>query len=141
MKILHVNDNYSDQGGVEKYMLEVSCLLAQHGHSNIIFYTNQQKNTIRNGAWPAYHIQPDKNDHATQIKNIIAKEQPDAVYIHHVASPLLVETLTDILPSVAYVHGFTPVCPGLAKYYRRGNMVCERKFDWGCVPMHLFRRC
>ena len=140
MKILHVNDNYTPQGGVQQYILSVGHLLADHGHSNVILYTKQSTLTIRNGAWPAYHIQTSA-DIAAQVQKVLDVEQPDAAYIHHVSSPALIELVGSILPAVAYVHGFTAVCPGLGKYFRHGDVVCERPFGWGCVPMHYLRRC
>jgi glycosyltransferase involved in cell wall biosynthesis len=53
----------------------------------------------------------------------------------------LIDIISSILPAVGYVHGFTAVCPGLGKYFRRGDVICERPFGWGCVPMHYLRRC
>jgi glycosyltransferase involved in cell wall biosynthesis len=140
MKILHVNDNYTAQGGVEQYILTVGRLLADHGHSNVIIYTEQPASTIRKGAWPAYHIQTGA-DIAAQVQKVLDVEQPDVAYIHHASSPALIELVGSILPAVAYVHGFTTVCPGLGKYFRRGDVICERPFGWGCVPMHYLRRC
>lgn len=140
MKILHVNGNYNRQGGVQQYILSVGRLLADHGHSNVIIYTEQSALTIRDGTWPAYHIQTGK-DIAIQVENVLDVERPDAAYIHHDSSSALIELLASRLPSVAYVHGFSAVCPGLGKFFRRGDQVCEQPFGWGCVPMHYIRRC
>lgn len=140
MKILHVTDNYTPQGGVQQYILSVARLLADHGHGNAVLYTEQTPLTIRDGAWPAYHVRTDQPI-AAQVHQVLAAEQPDVAYIHHVSSPALVEELAGQLPAVAYIHGFTAVCPGLGKYFRRGDTVCTRPFGWGCVPMHYLRRC
>ena len=142
MKILHVNDHYSERGGVEQYLLAVARLLAANGHANAILYRHQTPHTIRDGPWPAYRVEVDEAEAvAAALRQVIEEERPDVAYIHHVASPLLVETVARILPSVAYMHGFAAVCPGLAKYFRRGDEVCQRPFGWGCVPMHYLRRC
>lgn len=140
MKILHVTGHYTPQGGVEQYILSVARLLAAHGYGNAVLYTEQSRLTIRDGAWPAYYVRTDQTI-AAQVQQILASEQPDVAYIHHVASPELVETLAERIPAVAYVHGFTAVCPGLGKYFRRGDTVCRRSFGWGCAPMHYLRRC
>lgn len=140
MKILHVNDYYTPYGGVEHYILSVARLLSEHGHSNAILYTRQTNGTISVGDWPAFFVRMD-GDISVQVREILTAEMPDAVYLHHVSSPVLIETLVTRLPTVAYVHGFTAVCPGLGKYYRRGDRVCTRRFGWGCVPMHYLRRC
>jgi len=140
MKILHVNDNYTPYGGVENYILSVAHLLSEQGHSNVILYTQQTMDTICDSDWPAFWVQTN-GDIITQVKEVLATEMPDVVYLHHVSSPLLIEYLTSQLPTVAYVHGFTAVCPGLGKYFRRGDRICTRPFGWGCVPMHYLRCC
>lgn len=140
MKIMHVTDSYTQQGGVEQYILSVARLLTEHGHSNVILYTQQTALTIRNGAWPAYYIQINA-DMVAQIQRVLDIERPDVAYIHHISTPGLIDLLAGQLPAVAYVHGFTAVCPGLAKYFRRGDEVCARAFGWGCVPMHYLHHC
>ena len=140
MKILHVTDNYTPRGGVQQYVLSVAQLLAEHGHSNVVLYTEQSAHTIQDGDWPAYHINTEV-DIVYQVKRVLGFEQPDVAYIHHVSSSELIEVLARMLPAVAYVHGFAAVCPGLGKYFRRDDTVCERPFGWGCVPMHYLRRC
>jgi glycosyltransferase involved in cell wall biosynthesis len=142
MKILQVNDHYSERGGVEQYLLAVTRLLAAGGHANAILYRHQTPHTIQGGPWPAYCVDADEEEAlASGVRRVIAQEQPDVAYIHHVGSPVMLETLAQMLPTVAYVHGFAAVCPGRAKYFRRGDQVCRRPFGWGCVPMHYLRRC
>lgn len=140
MKILHVTGNYTPQGGVQQYILGVARLLSEHGHSNAVLYTEQTALTMRDGAWPAYHVQVGA-DVAAQVQRVLDAERPDVAYIHHVSSPPLIQHLADRLPAIAYVHGFSAVCPGLGKYFRRGDTVCDRAFGWGCAPMHYLRRC
>lgn len=143
MKILHVNDHYTAYGGVEQYLLSVVELLAAGGHENVILYQLDEPGTIEQGLWPAYQLPPssDGAQLATFLKSIITAEQVDAAYIHHVASAEVVTAVVRALPAVVYVHGFTAVCPGMAKYFRRGNEICERPFGWACVPLHYLRRC
>lgn len=142
MKVLHVNDYYHARGGVGQYLLSVADLLNKHGHGNIILYCKASAHTIRDSRWPAYQVDTDEEGVLTSaLQRITARERPDVAYIHHVASPALVEVVAKMLPAVAYVHGFAAVCPGLAKYYRRGEQVCQRPFGPGCLPMHYLRRC
>ncbi len=115
-------------------------MLAEDGHGNAILYTEESPQTIRNGVWPSHHVDV-AAELGTQVQRVLEMEQPDVAYIHHVSSPALIEYIGHRLPGVAYVHGFTAVCPGLGKYYRRGDAVCERPFGWGCVPLHYLRRC
>lgn len=142
MRILHVNDAYTERGGVEQYLLEVARLLRDHGHENFILYRQHRPDTIEQGEWPAYLVDEQSEDVlADRVQEVVSQVQPDVAYIHHVSSAAAIETVSRLVPSVAYVHGFAAVCPGLAKYYRRGDLVCERAFGWGCIPMHYLRRC
>lgn len=142
MKILHVNDVYDERGGTQQYLLAVAQLLATHGHDNVVLFRQRSSHTIQAGLWPAYSVEDDEEgDVEAVVRHVLSSERPDVAYIHHVASPALVETVARLLPSVAYVHGVAAVCPGLAKYFRRGDQVCERPFGLGCVPMHYLRRC
>jgi glycosyltransferase involved in cell wall biosynthesis len=142
MKILHVNDHYDERGGVQQYLLAVTELLAKNGHANAIVYRHHTPHTIHGGPWPAYQVDSDEPEAvAPTLRHIISREHPDVAYIHHVASPALVGAVAGMLPAGAYVHGFPAVCPGLAKYYRRGDQVCQRPFGWMCAPMNYLRRC
>lgn len=143
MKILHVNDNYTPFGGVEQYLLSVAGLLAGHGHDNVILYRHQRPDALADGLWPAYQLPPDSRpeDIASRLRSILAAEQPDVAYIHQVTAPEVITAVAQALPSVAYVHNVAAICPGLAKYYRLGDQVCQRPFGRGCIPMHYLRRC
>ena len=126
MKILHVNDQYTPRGGVEQYILSVMGLLQEHGHSQLVLYTQQQSADIRHGPCPAYPLPADDPALEDKIRSIVELEQPDVAYLHHVSSSAVVRLVCHLLPAVAYVHGFAPVCPGLAKYFRRGEVVCNQ---------------
>lgn len=142
MKVLHVNDTYDDRGGVQQYLIAVARLLESAGHANAIVYRHQSAHTMEDSPWPAYRLAAeDESALAADLRQVITREQPDVAYIHQVVSPALVTAVAEALPAVAYVHGFSALCPGLAKYFRRGDQVCQRAFGWGCVPMHYLRRC
>lgn len=132
MKILHLNDHYSQRGGVEQYILAVGQLLTTAGHKQLIAYTQQNAHTLPGGWHTPY---------ATALNRLIAQEKPDLAYVHHLSQPELLQAVVQQLPTLSYVHGFTAVCPGLAKQFQRGDNICERAFGWGCVPMHYLRRC
>lgn len=140
MKILHVNDNYTEGGGTQQYLLSVIGLLEQYDHQNIVIYRNRKSNTIRNGCCPSYRVEGNETTYQ-QVAKIIASEKPDVAYIHHVHSATLINAVSKLLPAIGYVHGLAPVCPGLAKTFRRNDIVCQRPFGWGCIPMNYLRRC
>lgn len=141
MKVLHVNDYYHPQGGVEQYLLSVADLLEQSGCENAILYRKAHPHTIRDGRWPAHLLDRTVQPVGSAVQAVVHAERPDIAYVHHTSSPRVIEAFSELVPTVAYIHGFAAVCPGLAKYFRRGDEVCQRPFGWGCVPMHYLRRC
>lgn len=143
MRILHVTDNYTPHGGVEQYLLSVTGLLARHGHDNIILYLHERSEILADGPWPSYQLPPEYHPEAvaSYLRSILDSEQLDVAYVHQVTSPEVIAAVTHVLPSIAYMHNVSAICPGLAKYYRRGDRTCTRPYGWGCVPMHYLRRC
>ena len=77
----------------------------------------------------------------SELQQVNVAENPDVIYLHAVHDPPLVAEAARLVPAVGYVHGFYPVCPGLAKYFHRGDAICRRPYGLGCVPMIYLRRC
>lgn len=143
MKVLHVNDTYAMTGGIARYLFEVMELLEQCGHENMVIYQQEHDHTVLDHR-PTYFVPTalDSNVPVSAVLNDILREQkPDVAYLHAVYDPALVAAIVKNLPAIAYIHGFHTVCPGLAKYFRRGDEICDRSFGLGCVPMIYRRRC
>lgn len=139
MKILHLDDRFSAQGGVGQYILVLVDLLGRHGHESVVTY--RDPNTTPCTSVRAYLLSAGDEAEVAALRQIVSREQPDVALIHHVSSPNLIRALAAQLPTVVYVHGFLAVCPGLAKYYRRGDQVCEQPFGWRCFLWNYSRRC
>jgi glycosyltransferase involved in cell wall biosynthesis len=143
VKILHITETFAPAGGIETYVLELLPLLEARGHQNAVIYRREHPRTPATDGKPIYHVpvteEPERN--RALIADIIRREKPTIIYLHAVYDPDVVMEAARLAPTVAYVHGFYPVCPGLAKYYRRGDQVCTRPFGLGCVPLIYLRRC
>lgn len=140
MKVVFVDDTLGVKGGVTRYILDAASLLHHHGHCCVMLSLGNGAVGNLDCSWPAYRIE-NGADMETQIERILASECPDVAYLHKVSSPDVVHALTRRLPTVAYVHGFDKVCPGLAKYYRRGDRVCNRPFGIACFIVNYVYRC
>jgi glycosyltransferase involved in cell wall biosynthesis len=143
VKVLHVTETYAPAGGIETYVLDLLPLLEAHGHGNVVIYRQDHPRTPPANGKPLYHVPvTEKPGHdRALIADIIRRQEPTVIFLHAVYDPLVVKEAARLAPTVAYVHGFYPVCPGLVKYYRRGDTVCTRPFGLGCVPMIYLRRC
>lgn len=138
MKILHLNDRCDGRGGVERYLEDICGLLEEHGHENVVACCEGDSQPAVEGKRPVYRVGAEDR---AGLDAVLRREQPDVAYVHQVRSPDMLDAIFSSLPAVAYVHGFRAVCPGLGKYYRRGDRVCERASGAGCLPMHYLRRC
>jgi glycosyltransferase involved in cell wall biosynthesis len=144
MKILHINDTYAMTGGIARYLFEVMTLLEHSGHENIVIYQQPHPRTVLDDRRITYLVPQDSGKHTSavaQVQHILSLARTDVAFLHAAYDPEIVSVVMNSLPTIAYIHGFHTVCPGLAKYYRRGDKVCERPFGMACVPMIYMRRC
>lgn len=140
MKILQLTNRFDGRGGVETYLREVCRLLAARGHESVVVYCEGLAEPERTGSDGGRSYWVDGND-LERLEAVIEQEQPAAAFVHHAPDAGLMRAVVERLPAVAYVHGFNAVCPGLGKYFRRGDRACERAFSAGCMPMHYLRHC
>ena len=143
MKVLHVNDFGSRQGGTEAYIAEVAAALQAVGHESHLVYFKADNaeqmlpsTHIALPAWPA-------SIEATvrEIERVIEQFQPDVAYLHVTWHPALVEWLTQRVPTVAFVHAPYMACPGSAKYLRRSGQACEHRAGPICLWNGQIERC
>jgi glycosyltransferase involved in cell wall biosynthesis len=143
VKVLHVNDFGSRQGGTEAYIAEVAAALQMAGHeSHLVYFKGDNAEQmlpsthITLPAWPA-SIEAT----AREIDHVIEQFRPDVAYLHVTWHPALVEWLAQRLPTVAFVHAPYVACPGSAKYLRRSDQVCEHRAGPICLWNGQMQRC
>ncbi|MEJ2750802.1 MAG: glycosyltransferase [Anaerolineae bacterium] len=124
MKILHIVNTYAPVGGIETYILELLPLLRERGHENALIYRQSHPRTPDTTGQPIYHVPEtlDADRDRQKVAGIIEAERPSLIYLHDVYDPELMLLASRMAPSVGYVHIVYPVCPGLAKLYRRGDL-------------------
>lgn len=137
MKILHLAPTLAPVGGTEIYLRSLLNPLADRGHENLLV-TLQGDPEDSAGGFAHFTL----GEHpAERLAEMILAENPDIAYLNGVLPTICIETVARMLPAVAYIHDFHPVCPGLAKYFRASEAVCSRAAGWGCIPYIYFQRC
>ncbi len=142
MRVLHITEILAPVGGIETYLLRLLPLLEGIGLENCVVYRQSHPQTVENGLH-TIHL-PLTNDSVQDENNlaaIIQSVKPTVICLHAVYDLATVRAAGRLSPTLAYVHGFVPVCPGLGKYFRRGDEVCTRSFGLGCVSQIYWRRC
>lgn len=162
MKILHINGTNAG-GGLEQYLAQVFPELERRGHSNILLYGEHVDRNLFPPSTKVFHIQDIAQLKCDQVEvkikevlRIIEREKPDLAYIHQVLQPDLIETVTGMVPSVRFVHGFKLVCPDGRKMLKSIGRVCTfpmgflcqlRAYRYQCMPRNpaaglpLLRKC
>ncbi|MCI0398593.1 MAG: glycosyltransferase family 4 protein [Chloroflexi bacterium] len=142
MKILHLTELFAPVGGAEQYLLNLLPLLEGAGHENVVVYWEHHPRTAPDDNRTVHYVPVEEPPARQQhIRAIIGQEQPALIYLHSTDRPALIAAIAPLAPTVAYVHDFDPLCPGLAKYYRRGKRICTRPYGLGCAAMIYLRRC
>ena len=144
MRILHLNQFRSHQGGVEGYIADVARALDRRGHSShlISFTPDDPSELVTDSTYvplPDWPVSPDQAADAIEV--VIRQFKPDVAYIHAVYHPSLIAWLARRLPSVAYIHAPYPVCPGSAQYLRKSAKVCQQSAGVICLINAQREKC
>ena len=143
MRILHVNDIDSNDGGVGRYIDSVGDLLKSAGHASWLVHQRRSglTDSVSMQSMEATVRISDGARIEEEVDQLLKRARPDVAYIHYVDDPALVEAVARRVPSVGYAHGFRQVCPGQAKLFHVGDTVCQRRAGAGCAPQIYLRRC
>ncbi len=144
MRILHLNQFSSRQGGAESYIADVAVALQTRGHEShlIAFTPNDADESIVTTTFAPVPNWPSPISAAANVLDaVIAKFRPDVAYLHAVYHPDLVTWIGQRLPTVAYVHGPYVVCPGSAQYLWRSMRVCPHAAGAICLLNAQAEKC
>ncbi len=140
MRILHVNHFGAHVGGVEGYVADVSRALAAAGHETRLLSLavedpcNLMPGTVQVNA-------ASTRESLAGMEQVILQYRPDVAFVHAVYDAAVVRWISERVPSVAYMHGPYPICPGNALYLRKSDRVCERTAGAWCLANAQIERC
>jgi glycosyltransferase involved in cell wall biosynthesis len=153
MKIMQVNKFWRVRGGCERYVFELSRMLADRGHEIIPFAMEDPANEP--SRYSALFVSPvelsdpyrvplgkkvatakrilHSREAASKIHTLADLSHPDVAHLHniyHHISPSILKPLVERgIGTVMTIHDYKLLCPAL-RYYNNGR-VCEK-----CRPMH-----
>ena len=138
MRIIHFLESYANIGGAEAYAHQVISWCERQGHTNVIIYATAHPSERQYPVESGFHVpQPTYPQSAKsairKIKKIVADERTDVAFIHHVYHPDIIKSITDQLPSVAYVQGPYLFCPGFRQYLPRSERLCPHTAGLACL--------
>ncbi|HXF04489.1 MAG TPA: glycosyltransferase family 4 protein [Blastocatellia bacterium] len=154
MRLVQVNDHGVMVGGVESYMADLSDLLESAGIEVIQVYGIASPHESPSGGesrpqrllgdcCPLTRRRvfcPDllrphlgvRERH--RLRQLVEALSPDAILVHHIESPDVLEFFCTVRPTVQFVHVPSRfVCPGRGKFYAKGHVPCHRPFGPYCL--------
>ena len=144
MKVLHVNENLSLDGGVETYLFSLIPHLDQREISSVVAYGRGDPEVYG----PAHRV-PEiakagfQHQRAARrhMRSTLETVQPDLVHIHNIQNVGVVKACLDHGPTVLTTHDHRWACPANTFYHRRTREVCDRTCGLGCFTTTLTKHC
>ncbi len=163
MKILHINNFFTKEGGAEKVMYETALLFKEKGHEIFFFATDKQPYFEKNYEYavffpkfidysaiskiqrikhlfrPFYNFEAEK-----KLDKYIKKIKPDIVHCHNIYYHLTPSVLNICkkhkIPTVMTIHDIRLMCPACTLLFKADNY-CEKELCIGGNPMHCVINC
>ncbi len=144
MKILQVNDRCNLQGGTEEYVPYISRELVERGHQVSVLF-EEDPPAGRQGE------EPEDEDglkffklnlsNLVELETLIKKLKPDVANLHNIQNPYVVQKISQLVPTVRYIHDHRVVCPGFSKFYLSDETACPLPFSPRCVLNAYAKKC
>jgi glycosyltransferase involved in cell wall biosynthesis len=149
MKILQVNEHYAPIGGAEQYLSDISAHLERRGITVSVLYAvetaqdfrvpGRQEVCLSDLLKPAGGGQSER---FRLIRQTVEDLDPDVVYAHNLDEPDVLALLSELKPTIQFVHAHrVTFCPGDGKYYRRTQEGCTRPFGPYCLIAPFLHEC
>ena len=126
MRILHVHDRASFQGGVEQILFDTARGLSDRGWPQALL---SDSSTADSEFTRAFEL-------AGHEATIIESFRPDAVLMHKVSDAKRLVAVAQAVPSVHMVHDHDLVCPRHHKYFPISHKICNKPAGLACY-LHL----
>lgn len=129
MKVLHLTDDMSLMGGVQRYLSMLEMILPANGVECVVWAPDPGPLGGVASRWYGRHFRE-------RVRELIATEDPDLVHVHNLwmrLSPLPLRSAVEArVPVVMTVHDYTWVCP--RKWMITGDdRPCETGFSRSCA--------
>ena len=144
MKVLHVNEQLSQKGGVESYLRSLLPLMDGRGIDQYVAFGKGSPEGVKNAEQLASVIETGfSNDQRGYqgMSNLLSKIRPHVVHIHNVRNLGVLKACWETGKAVATTHDYRLVCPASMYYYKRTKSPCTRSSGPGCFRTTVQKHC
>lgn len=139
MKILHINDNYRNLGGAERYLFDICKALEERGHQIVIISSIKNRHLKFPGR-KEYFIQESAGIRSglrtkDAIKKIVLEEEPHIVHLHNTSyflSPMIVQMLNKLRPTIKFCHDTRLFCMNNGRKILPTGHLCHLSMGLNC---------
>lgn len=136
MRVMQMVDYYGTQGGLERFIYNISRNMLEQGDDTVIAVFDTEKEID----WGSSPVPVQVLNAEEDWVRFASEYHPDLIVWH--VSPrtaALVHRLSAAYPTVASVHG--PVCPSGTRLFRDHDQVCSKPGGLGCLTSWYLRKC
>lgn len=144
MKILHVNEHLSHEGGVETYLFALYPHLEEQDVTPLVAYADGDPSLHG----PTRHVPAlgtagflAEKQARTQMMAVLREEKPDVVHVHNVQNVGALQASLDFAPTIVTTHDYRWVCPANNFFHERPEAVCQRTCGLGCFTTTITKNC
>lgn len=144
MKVLHVNEHLTYEGGVETYLFALCPHLEKRDTTPIAAYADGDPSLYDR----ARHIPAlgtagflAEKQARSRMMAVLREERPDVVHVHNVQNVGALQASLDFAPTVVTTHDYRWVCPANNFFHERPEAVCQRTCGVGCFTTTITKNC
>lgn len=147
MKILHINKDYADNGGTERYLFNLCEALERLGNQIVVIYGDRDRNTWRVPGRQEYFV-PHLHEFSHRANgkvlraclDIMEREEPDVINLHQTFNPGLVHHIKGKWPLIRSIHSPYIYCLR-CKLFQTTDTACNQPLGYHCFLNTYLRRC
>lgn len=141
MKILQVNDRINLQGGTEEYVPYISKKLAGRGHEVAVLFEEGPSFAKASEGKEGISLVKLPLDDFGGLEKLIRELKPDVANLHNIQNPHAVQKISQLVPTLRYIHDHRVFCPGFSKFYLSDHTACPLPFSARCAVNAYAKKC
>jgi len=144
MRILIVNENFGEEGGAERYSLDVADALISRGYevgflfSNLKTQSAKLKATTQNSKLSTFGV---AGFEIGGVAKVCEEFKPDIIYLQNVFDVKVTKYFRENFRSFRFIHDHATYCPGKSKMWFKQNQICEIPMSLKCGTNAYCKKC